>query len=76
MVTAAVEAGADVIGAHCGVSLDIDDYLAIGQRIVTSPHRPVDMPVMIKPNGSEKGGALSGDTRCSQHGSSPVRILC
>jgi 5-methyltetrahydrofolate--homocysteine methyltransferase len=62
MVKAAVDAGADVIGAHCGILLDVSDYLAIAEQILTSPHRPAHTSVIVQPNGSEKNKALGGDT--------------
>jgi len=62
IVKAAVDAGADVVGAHCGVLLDMEDYLAIAKQILTSPHRPAHTPVIVQPNGSEKNKALGGDT--------------
>ena len=61
MIRAAIEAGADVIGAHCGM-LDLSDYLAIAELMVASPHRPHHVPVMIQPNGSEKKRPLGGDS--------------
>ena len=62
MVKAAIEAGADVVGAHCGVLLDVTDYLAIAEQTIASPHRPTHVPVIIQPNGSEKGRPLGGAT--------------
>lgn len=62
MMKAAINAGADVIGAHCGVLLDITDYLAIAEQILASQHRPPQIPVIIQPNGSETGRPLGGDT--------------
>ena len=55
MTRVAIESGADVIGAHCGHSLDVPDYLAIAQQLLASPHRPAPTPVMIQPNGSRWG---------------------
>lgn len=55
MTRVAIESGADVVGAHCGHSLDVSDYLAITQQILASPHRPTGTPVMIQPNGSKTG---------------------
>ena len=60
VVKAAVDGGADVVGAHCGVLLDLADYLALARQIVASPCRPSHVPVIIQPNGSEKGKHLSG----------------
>jgi len=60
MIKAAVDAGADVVGAHCGPVLDVSDYLAIARRCLDSPHRPAHVPVIIQPNGQEKDRPLAG----------------
>ena len=54
MTRIAIESGADVVGAHCGHSLDVSDYLAIAQQLFASPHRPARTPVIIQPNGSRR----------------------
>lgn len=59
MTRVGIESGADIVGAHCGHSLDVSDYLAIAQQILVSPHRPTQTPVMIQPNGSQKGKTLA-----------------
>ena len=60
MVQDAVEAGADVVGAHCGV-LDLPDYEAIAKCLLTSTPRLPSKPVMIKPNGSKRVSPLDHD---------------
>ena len=60
MIRAAVDAGADVVGAHCGV-LDLADYTEIAGRILESPNRPEHIPVMIQPNGSETARPLDAE---------------
>ncbi len=59
MTRVAIESGADVVGAHCGHSLDVSDYLAIAEQILASPHRPAQTPVLIQPNGSETGKLIA-----------------
>ncbi len=59
MTRVAIDAGADVVGAHCGHSLDASDYLAMAEQILASPHRPAQAPVMIQPNGSRKGQLIA-----------------
>ena len=60
MVQETVEAGADVVGAHCGV-LDLPDYEAIAKCLLASTPRLPSMPVMIKPNGSKRASPLDRD---------------
>ena len=47
MVAAALEAGADVIGANCGTRLSLDDYLALVPELVAAAR---GRPVMVQPN--------------------------
>ncbi len=44
---AAFHAGADAIGANCGTSLSLDDYLAIGADLMSCCH---GLPVLLQPN--------------------------
>lgn len=46
-VEAALEAGANAVGANCGSSLDLNDYLALGKRFVAVAG---DNPVILQPN--------------------------
>jgi methionine synthase I (cobalamin-dependent) len=51
-VGAALEAGAAVVGANCGTSLDLEDYLRLGEMLVKVAG---DAPVILQPNaGSPK----------------------
>jgi 5-methyltetrahydrofolate--homocysteine methyltransferase len=43
----ALEAGADIVGANCGTSLSLDDYLLLGQELVDAAE---GVPVMLQPN--------------------------
>ena len=43
----AAHAGADAVGANCGTSLDLDDYLKIAEEIVAAAH---GLPVFLQPN--------------------------
>jgi len=43
----AIEAGANVVGANCGTSLNLDDYLEIGRELLSAAN---GVPVMLQPN--------------------------
>jgi 5-methyltetrahydrofolate--homocysteine methyltransferase len=43
----ALDAGADVIGANCGTSMELSDYVALAREIVALAG---DVPVIIQPN--------------------------
>ena len=47
MVLAALEAGADVVGANCGTRLSLDDYLALVPELVAAAR---GKPVLVQPN--------------------------
>lgn len=66
MIRVAVEAGADVIGAHCGSLLNLTDYLALSKQIIDSPYRPEHMPVLIQPNVLETDKPASNMTQPEQ----------
>lgn len=42
-----IDAGADVVGANCGTSLSLDDYVALARVLVESAG---DVPVILQPN--------------------------
>ncbi|MCC5831373.1 MAG: homocysteine S-methyltransferase family protein [Phycisphaeraceae bacterium] len=46
-VQGALESGADVVGANCGSSLSLDDYVTLAERLVAAAG---DHPVIIQPN--------------------------
>ena len=57
-VAAAIEAGADVIGANCGTSLGLDDYRRLAEHLAAAAGKA---PVILQPNaGAPKmdGGNL------------------
>jgi len=47
MVEAALDAGADVVGANCGTKLSLDDYARLVPELVAAAR---DKPVMVQPN--------------------------
>ncbi len=49
-VEAASEAGADVVGANCGASMELDDYVRLAEQIVAAAR---DTPVIIQPNAGK-----------------------
>ena len=56
-IGAAIDAGADMVGANCGTSLDLDDYVLLAEQIVAVAGTT---PVLIEPNAgapqtTEKG---------------------
>jgi 5-methyltetrahydrofolate--homocysteine methyltransferase len=46
-VQRATAAGADIVGANCGTSLDLDDYVELARQIV---HAAGTAPVIVQPN--------------------------
>ncbi len=44
---AAMDAGADAVGANCGTQLDLDDYLRLAEALVAAAG---DVPVILQPN--------------------------
>ncbi len=46
-VRRAIDAGADVVGANCGTSLSLDDYVALAGELVAAAG---DVPVIVQPN--------------------------
>lgn len=46
-IEAAVDAGADVVGANCGTSLSLEDYLKLAQALVAAAGKT---PVIVQPN--------------------------
>ena len=58
-VRAAIEAGADVVGANCGTSLSLDDYVKLAEQLVKAAG---STPVILQPNAGAPqmtGGNLS-----------------
>ena len=54
-VGAALEAGADIVGANCGTDLSLDDYIELAGALVGAAG---DAPVVVQPNaGAPKTGA-------------------
>jgi len=43
----AIHAGADAIGANCGTSMSLDDYLAVAEELLGCAH---ELPVLLQPN--------------------------
>ncbi len=43
----AVDAGADIVGANCGTSLSLDDYVRLAEQIVAAAG---ETPVILQPN--------------------------
>jgi 5-methyltetrahydrofolate--homocysteine methyltransferase len=46
-LTAAIHAGADLVGANCGTSLSLDDYVDLARELVASAGK---IPVILQPN--------------------------
>ena len=46
-LAAAIDAGADVVGANCGTSLSLDDYLRLAEQLVKSAGKT---PAILQPN--------------------------
>jgi 5-methyltetrahydrofolate--homocysteine methyltransferase len=44
---AAIDSGADVVGANCGTALSPDDYAALAEELLTTAG---DVPVIVQPN--------------------------
>ncbi len=55
-IKTAIDAGADVVGANCGMGLLLKDYVSLAEQIKKIARK---FPVFIKPNA---GSAASGDT--------------
>ena len=58
-VRAAIKAGADVVGANCGTSLSLDDYVKLAEQLVKAAG---STPVILQPNAGAPqmtGGKLS-----------------
>ncbi len=56
---AAIDAGADVVGANCGTSLKLEDYCTLAEELVAAAGR---VPVIVQPNAgspSSVNGQLS-----------------
>jgi 5-methyltetrahydrofolate--homocysteine methyltransferase len=64
----AIEAGADAVGANCGSSLNLHDYLKIANEIV---ERAGDIPVLLQPNAgapTERDGVYVYDVSTHAYG--------
>jgi 5-methyltetrahydrofolate--homocysteine methyltransferase len=48
-MAAAIDAGADVVGANCGTSLSLEDYLRLAEQLVAAAG-PSKTPVILQPN--------------------------
>ncbi|MGD7654404.1 MAG: homocysteine S-methyltransferase family protein [Verrucomicrobiales bacterium] len=46
-----LDAGADVVGANCGMDLDLDDYAILGRRFVAAAG---GKPVIVQPNAGAR----------------------
>jgi 5-methyltetrahydrofolate--homocysteine methyltransferase len=60
-VEAALEAGADVVGANCGTSLAPGDYLALARELVEAAGA---VPVIVQPNAGaprDEAGQIAYD---------------
>jgi len=55
-IGAAVNSGADVVGANCGTSLDLEDYLRLAERLIEAAE---GRPVILQPNAGSP--QLQGD---------------
>lgn len=62
---AALEAGADVVGANCGSSLDLADYLSLGEQIlsVTNGGAVLLQPNAGSPIATENGFSYATDAK-------------
>lgn len=57
-LAAALDAGADIVGANCGASLGLDDYLCLAEQLVQYAD---DAPVILQPNAGSPQ-TINGDT--------------
>jgi 5-methyltetrahydrofolate--homocysteine methyltransferase len=57
MVEAALDAGADVVGANCGTRLSLEDYLALLPELVAAAR---GKPVLVQPNAGSPELAPDG----------------
>ncbi len=60
-ITAAIDAGADVVGANCGTGLDLPDYVRLAGDLVAAAR---GTPVILQPNAGapkHEGGKLIYD---------------
>jgi 5-methyltetrahydrofolate--homocysteine methyltransferase len=46
-IQSSIAAGADVVGANCGTSMDLDDYVRLAGQLVEAAG---DVPVIVQPN--------------------------
>jgi 5-methyltetrahydrofolate--homocysteine methyltransferase len=60
MVEAALDAGADVVGANCGTRLSLEDYLALVPQLVA---RARGKPVLVQPNAGSPELQPDGSVR-------------
>ena len=49
-MNAALDAGADVVGANCGTSLDLDDYVKLAEQLTAAAE---GAPVILQPNAGQ-----------------------
>jgi 5-methyltetrahydrofolate--homocysteine methyltransferase len=54
---AAIEAGADAVGANCGTSLSLADYLSLGQQLIDASE---GVPTVLQPNAGTPDASAEG----------------
>jgi len=57
-ITAALQAGADIVGANCGTDLNLDDYVALAKELKAAAG---DAPVIL---AAERRGSEAHTERC------------
>jgi 5-methyltetrahydrofolate--homocysteine methyltransferase len=74
-VTAALTAGADVVGANCGTELSLDDYEKLTRELVTAAK---GTPVLVQPNAGSpvlRDGKISYAESAAQFAAAVPRLL-
>jgi len=64
---AAIEAGADVVGANCGSDLDLEAYRRLAEAVLAAAG---SIPVIVQPNA----GAPRLEDGCTVHPATPVEM--
>jgi 5-methyltetrahydrofolate--homocysteine methyltransferase len=57
-IAAALEAGADIVGANCGTDLNLDDYFALAKELKAAAG---SAPVILQPNAGAPKNTPEGD---------------
>ena len=73
-IEAALDAGADIVGANCGTDLSLDDYLALAVELKAASG---DAPVILQPNaGSPKtsSGGIYYDATPEEMASTALKL--